>query len=118
MIKLQTKQNQRGLRMLLISAIIFVGIGAVFTYSLYKFADHELRHKNKNEYSNDGVNYENINMKRFDLLAYVQQARKLGVSEELAEFQARQIGAIADAIQENQQEIEALKKIKLATKKP
>ena len=31
--------------MLLVSAIIFVGIGAVFTYPLYKFADHELRHK-------------------------------------------------------------------------
>lgn len=31
--------------MLLLSAIIFVGVGAVFTYSLYKFAEHELRHK-------------------------------------------------------------------------
>ncbi len=38
------------------SAIIFVAIGAAFTYSLYKFADHELRHKNKNEDNNHGVN--------------------------------------------------------------
>ena len=27
------------------SAIIFVGIGAAFTYLLYKFANHELRHR-------------------------------------------------------------------------
>ena len=53
-----------------------------------------------------------VTMKHFDVLAYVQQARKLGVSEELAEFQARQIGSISDIIQENHHKIEALKKFK------
>lgn len=53
-----------------------------------------------------------VTMKHFDVLAYVQQARKLGVSEELAEFQARKIGSISDIIQENHHKIEALKKIK------
>ncbi len=32
-----------------------------------------------------------IAVKHFDTLAYVKQARKLGASEELAEFQAKQI---------------------------
>lgn len=53
-----------------------------------------------------------ITAKRFDVLEYVKKARELGVDEELAEFQARQIGQLADTIQEQQQEIDGLKQSK------
>lgn len=42
---------------------------------------------------------ETLSMKYFDALEYVKQSRKLGASEELAEFQAKQIEhAIENAI--------------------
>lgn len=37
-----------------------------------------------------------LSVKHFDILAYVQQAKKLGTSEELAELQARQIEQAID----------------------
>jgi membrane-bound ClpP family serine protease len=51
-----------------------------------------------------------INAKQFDALAYVKKAKELGTSEELAEFQARQIEqAFAAAIS-------TIEKRELATK--
>ena len=49
--------------------------------------------------------------KHFDTLAYVKQARKLGTSEELAEFQAKQIEQAIDVA------ISQIESKDLATKK-
>ena len=40
-------------------------------------------------------------LKHFDTLAYVKKAKELGTSEELAEFQARQIESAIDVAIEN-----------------
>lgn len=56
-----------------------------------------------------------LTSKHFDTLGYVQQAKKLGASEELAELQARQIEQAIDiAVNQAKEEIEAKE---LATKK-
>lgn len=50
------------------------------------------------------------NGKRFDVLEFVKWAKELGVSEELAEFQARQIAKAIDiAVALAKEEIAALK---------
>ena len=58
-----------------------------------------------------------LTIKHFDVLAYVKKVKELGTSEELAEYQARQIEQLADTIQEQRQEIEVLKQLEPATKK-
>jgi predicted HAD superfamily hydrolase len=57
-----------------------------------------------------------ISIKHFDVLAYVKKAKSLGTSEELAEYQARQMEILADTIQEQRQELEILKQAEPATK--
>jgi hypothetical protein len=52
-----------------------------------------------------------LTSKHFDTLAYVKQARKLGTSEELAEFQAKQIEQAIDVA------ISQIESKDLATKK-
>ena len=58
-----------------------------------------------------------LTMKHFDVLDFVKKSKELGATQEMAEFQARQIEILADTIQEQNQEIEALKKSEPATKR-
>lgn len=55
-------------------------------------------------------------VKHFDVLDYVNQAKRLGVSQELAELQARQFEHITDVIQEQNTKLDILDKLKPATK--
>ncbi len=41
-----------------------------------------------------------LSMKHFDVLDFVKKAKELGASQEMAEFQARQIEVLADTLQE------------------
>lgn len=47
--------------MLLLSAILFVVAGALFTYSLYKFADHELLRQHKKRINRRNYEIKNLN---------------------------------------------------------
>ncbi len=58
-----------------------------------------------------------LSMKHFDVLDFVKKSKELGASQEMAEFQARQIEVLADTLQEQNQEIEALKKLEPVTKR-
>ena len=52
----------------------------------------------------------------FDVHDFIKKSKELGASEELAEFQARQIEAISEVVQLQQQQIDVLNKFEPATK--
>lgn len=58
-----------------------------------------------------------LTIKHFDILEYVKKAKEYGIKEEFAEYSARQIGQLADTVQEQKQEIDSLKHLEPATKK-
>jgi phage shock protein A len=56
-------------------------------------------------------------VKHFDILEYVKKAKEYGIKEEFAEYSARQINQLSETIQEQKQEIEALKQSEPTTKR-
>ena len=52
----------------------------------------------------------------FDVHEFIKKSKEFGASEELAEFQARQIEAISEVVQLQQQQIDVLNKFEPATK--